>query len=560
MSNWWDDGVADDNEMLTPRGRHSSTSDTYPPATGHEPPTGPPPSAWWQALSPLLAALSFGFVALRNGRRRLGYTQLCVSVAFGIAALTVWYNHYWVTIAITEGYLIVALAAVFLVCGVAAWAAVAQWRDCERWRMRGALPWGARLTTAVAILVVAAPAAAATYVIEPQIQVARHSFVSAPKAVPHELDSVPDTAPDTTPGAVVDSIVPSDNPDDTTPNPSTTSIADTVPLVEDTTPAAQITDTGSSTRINVLLLGGDAGPGRWNLRTDSMNLVSIDTETGDSAIIGVPRNLLHAPLPPGPLKKIFPNGFDDLMNALFVWGTKHTKAVKNALGDTDVPGATLVTASLAELLGVRIDAWVLVDMAGFIDLIDAFDGLDVFVPKKVPAPGNVPAGKHGLPKYYTKGWHKMDGTDALAFARTRHADSDYFRMARQRCLLASIADQKGATAVAKNWPAVSRVIAKRVRTNLTSSLLQRILKLAGSGVHKARSVALTPPLVPSGKWNARTIRQIVADTITNTGKYAPKRSAATGPEGTGPTTTLKIGEAPVSGAANNIDDICRTRR
>ena len=571
MSNWWNEGAEGGDEP----GRQSRNPVPADNAFGDvDPATGNPTDNPYDghaaeplsamprhALSPLLAALSFGFVALRNGHRRLAFAQMLVSAAFGIAALTVWYNDYWVQIAITEWYLIAALASVFLVCGVAAAAAVVQWRDCEHWRTGRSGLWGARLTTAVAVLVVAAPAAAATYVIEPQIQVARHSFVSAPAALPHELDDPTGTEPAGPPGtdpAIVDTSVV--GTDETSPSPSTSSIPDTVWLDVDTGPAAETVDVGSSTRINVLLLGGDAGPGRWNLRTDSMNLVSIDTATGDSAIIGIPRNLLHAPLPPGPLKKIFPNGFDDLMNALFVWGTKHTKAVKKALGDTDVPGATLATASLAELLGVRIDAWVLVDMAGFIDLIDAFGGLDVYVPKKVPAPGNVPAGKHRLPRSYSKGWHEMDGTDALAFARTRHADSDYYRMARQRCLLASIADQKGASAVAKHWPAVSKVIAKRLRTNLTSSLLKRILKLAGSGVNKARSVALTPPLVPSGRWNAKTVRQIVADTIANSGKYAPKSTTATGPDGSGPTTTTKIGEAPVSGAAANIDEVCRTHR
>lgn len=484
---------------------------------------------------------------------------MAISAAFGIAAFAVWYNDYWVHIAITESYLFISLASVFVVCGVAAAAAVVQWRDCER-TPRNPAVWGARITAAVAILAVAAPAAAATYVIVPQIQVARHTFVSAPTAQPHALDTTPDTeSVDTEPGAVAGSTDPNDTSATTeSSSPSTTAVADTVLGLDDTEPdaAANTLNPSSDNRLNILLLGGDAGPGRWNLRTDSMNLVSIDTKTGDAAIIGVPRNFLHAPLPPGPLRKIYPRGFDDLLNALFVWGDKHSKVVKKALGDTDVPGATLVTASLAELLGVRIDAWVLVDMAGFIDVIDAVGGLDVYVPKRVPAPGNVPAGKHGLPKYYTKGWHKMDGTDALAFARTRHADSDYYRMARQRCLLASLAAQKGASGVAKHWPSLSKVIAKRIRTNLTSSQLKRLLKVASQGIEHSRSVALTPPLVKSGKWNAATVRQIVADTISNSGKYAPKPTTTVA----GSTTTVKIGEAPPSGAAANIDDVCRTHR
>jgi len=551
VSDWWDD--SEQRSRQRP-GQRPGQSSLDPYANASYTASRRPHPTWWIVLSPVLAALSFGYFALRSGRRRLGYTQLGISVAFGIAALTVWYNNYWVHVAITESYLFISLAAVFLVCGVALVAAVVQWRDCERERPPAGAVWGARFGTLVALGLVVAPAAAATYVIEPQIQIARHSFVSAPKARPHELDESTPTDDEASAAATGDSTVPSAT-DAIDPSASTDSVADTVAFPEDTAPAVTLAP-GSPTRVNILLLGGDAGPGRWNLRTDSMNLVSIDTETGDAAIIGVPRNLLKAPMPPGTLRQKFPRGFTDMISALFVWGSTHEKVVKEALGDTDVAGATLVTASIAELLGVPIDAWVLVDMAGFIDLIDAFGGLDVFVPKRVPAPGNIPAGKHRLPKYYEKGWQKMDGTDALAFARSRKADSDYYRMARQRCLLASIAAQKGAGGVAKHWPSVSKVVAKRVRTNMDGDLLKRLLDAARKGLDQTRTVALTPPLVPSGKWNAKTVRQIVADTISNSGKYAPKPTTTD----SGPTTTHKVGQAPISGAASNIDDVCLTRK
>ena len=556
MSNWWDESDrAPGGDPYRARDTDPWQGDPYEDAySGRVSDRGGQGAAptWWIVVSPLLAALSFGWFALRAGHRKLGYTQLALSVAFGIAGLTVWYNHYWVHIAITESYLFLSLASVFLVCGVALVAAVVQWRDCEYQRSFPAARWGARLSTLVAIGVVIAPAAAATYVIEPQIQIARHSFVSAPKALPHELDETADSGSTDTSVVTTDVVTTvSAQPNDSI---TATSATDTVAVVEDTAPVATLAPS-SPTRVNILLLGGDAGPGRWNLRTDSMNLVSIDTETGDAAIIGVPRNLLHAPMPPGPLRKTFPRGFTDMMSHLFVWGSTHEKAVKRALGDTEIAGATVVSASIAELLGVPIDAWVLVDMAGFIDLIDAFGGLDVYVPKKVPAPGNVPAGKHALPTYFTKGWHRMDGTDSLGFARTRKADSDYFRMARQRCLLASIAAQKGASGVAKHWPSVSKVIAKRVRTNMDSTLLKRLLDAAKRGLQKTRTVALTPPLVPSGKWKAQTIREIVADAINNSGKYAPKDSST---DSTTPRSS--IGQAPTSGAAENIDDVCLTRR
>jgi hypothetical protein len=52
-------------------------------------------------------------------------------------------------------------------------------------------------------------------------------------------------------------------------------------------------------RLNVLLLGGDSGADRVGVRTDSVTLASIDTNTGDTVLLGLPRNLQHAARPRG---------------------------------------------------------------------------------------------------------------------------------------------------------------------------------------------------------------------------------------------------------------------
>src|SRR6266545_624459 len=62
-------------------------------------------------------------------------------------------------------------------------------------------------------------------------------------------------------------------------------------------------------RVNVLLLGGDAAGNRVGVRTDSMTLASVDTRTGDTVLLGLPRNLEHFPMPAGLPQQRFPNGF-----------------------------------------------------------------------------------------------------------------------------------------------------------------------------------------------------------------------------------------------------------
>ena len=49
-------------------------------------------------------------------------------------------------------------------------------------------------------------------------------------------------------------------------------------------------------RVNILLLGSDAGVGRDGTRTDSMIVASTDTKTGRTVLISLPRNLQRVPL------------------------------------------------------------------------------------------------------------------------------------------------------------------------------------------------------------------------------------------------------------------------
>ena len=81
---------------------------------------------------------------------------------------------------------------------------------------------------------------------------------------------------------------------------------------------------GSKDRVNVLLLGGDGGEGRDGVRTDTVIVASIDTETGDTTLFSLPRNLENLPFPAdSPLAEAYPDGFEageeseGLLNAIY---------------------------------------------------------------------------------------------------------------------------------------------------------------------------------------------------------------------------------------------------
>ena len=150
-------------------------------------------------------------------------------------------------------------------------------------------------------------------------------------------------------------------------------------------------------RLNILLLGSDAGPDREGTRTDTMMVANIDTRTGRTILFGLPRNIGYAQFPPGsPADDEFPTGFhgsdesEYLLNAVYGYGHSHPEIAPS--GPTADPGLNLLQSSISYMLGLPIDYYLEIDMAGFAAIIDALGGLTVDVgPERSRSAASAPA-------------------------------------------------------------------------------------------------------------------------------------------------------------------------
>jgi LCP family protein required for cell wall assembly len=190
--------------------------------------------------------------------------------------------------------------------------------------------------------------------------------------------------------------------------------------------------------LNLLLIGSDAGPGRWKLRTDTMIVLSVDVTDGRAALIGVPRNVRYAPLPP-PLDATYPGGFPDLLNALWIWVEENPGAYP---GDPAVAPFHALRDTIGLLVGLPIDGMAVIELQGFVRAVDALGGVEVDVPEAIfDARYPDPDGTGNVALSIPAGTQWMDGWHALAYARSRHQDSDYQRMERQQTVLLALQDQ-----------------------------------------------------------------------------------------------------------------------
>ncbi len=278
-----------------------------------------------------------------------------------------------------------------------------------------------------------------------------------------------------------------------------------------TPPAGGDSSATSQGVTNVLLLGGDAGPGRWGLRTDTMILVSIDQASGRTSLISIPRNLTRLRFPPGtPLHDEFPDGFNDLANAVFPHVSTRESLMAAYARDGLQPEAVALTEAVGYSLDVEIDDYALVNMQGFLDVIDAIGGVTLELDSAIPMPGSIPGAKRELPSSLGPGSVDMDGTLAIAYVRSRSADSDYQRMGRQRQLLAALGSQVSAADALSGFSQVTGALDNSMRTSLAGSEFTDLLDRLGDNTAIVESVGLAPPLVNPGSPDYDAIRQIVA--------------------------------------------------
>ncbi|MER3388756.1 MAG: LCP family protein [Microcella sp.] len=268
-------------------------------------------------------------------------------------------------------------------------------------------------------------------------------------------------------------------------------------------------------RYTVLLLGGDAGPDRIGLRPDSITLASIDASSGAVTLIGIPRNLYDAPFAEGsPLWEAWPNGFDCgddcLISYLYPWAEEHPEVFPAAEARGSTPGIEAMRDAVEGVTGLTVQFTVLIDMAGFEDLIDALGGVVVEVEEPVtlginggPVVGEIAAGEQ-----------RMDGETALWYARSRYNLTDFDRMEHQRDVQEAMLRQLDPATVLTRFEAIAEASSDLVRTDVPQSMIGVFTDLAVRGRElPLRRVELVPPAIDNVRPDYALARILVAEAV-----------------------------------------------
>lgn len=226
-------------------------------------------------------------------------------------------------------------------------------------------------------------------------------------------------------------------------------------------------------RVNFLLLGkGGEGHDAPDL-TDTIIFGSLSLKEKDLILVSLPRDIWVADI----RAKI---------NSAYYWGEQKKEG----------GGFVLAGASVEEVVGAPIFYSVLIDFAGFKDIIDAVEGVRVevensFTDEKYPIPGKENDRCGGDLEYlcryetisFQKGSQEMDGETALKFVRSRNAEgdegTDIARARRQQKIITAIKDRVISLEIIFSPKKITRLleaVGKSVETDLSQKELAYFLK------------------------------------------------------------------------------------
>lgn len=300
-------------------------------------------------------------------------------------------------------------------------------------------------------------------------------------------------------------------------------------------------------RINILLLGSDAGPDRTGTRPDVIMVASVDVETGSTALFTLPRNLQKIPLSPSsPAATVFPQGYrgeDGLLNSVWSWGEKNA----DLFPGVDNPGLQATQDAVEGALGLSIDYQVSVDMEGFSEGVDALGGVYVNVPRDLPIAKTGERATH----FVKAGQNRLlNGFEALWYVRSRADSSDYDRMLRSRCMVSSIAQAISPTKLALKFPEFAGILKDHVVTNIPQDELlqwsELVTKVDGT---KITSLSFTDDVIRPHNPDYEKMRAQVQELLAPTSAPTPDVVVDPAPSSQSPAPTTPP-EAQV------VSDVC----
>jgi LCP family protein required for cell wall assembly len=224
-----------------------------------------------------------------------------------------------------------------------------------------------------------------------------------------------------------------------------------------------ITPKKEKNRLDILILGirgdGEEEPEAGSYLTDTLMVLSVDKDTGETGLISIPRDLY--------VKMPYLNKKDKI-NAAYAYSA----------GSKD-SGLAGVKTLISQITGIYIDYAVLFDFEAFRGLVDIVGGVDVSL--AVPFEEGLQWGSSSF--YLPAGENHLDGEAALYYARSRFSTSDFDRSRRQQEIIFALKEKMvslGFLANPRKINSTLDTIKQHIRTDIQLWDINDLIKVASA--------------------------------------------------------------------------------
>ncbi len=216
-------------------------------------------------------------------------------------------------------------------------------------------------------------------------------------------------------------------------------------------------------KINIMVMGVDER-GDDVGRSDTLFVMTIDTNTKEVAMLSVPRDTRV---------KIPGKGWEKINHA-FAFG-----------------GYKLTQQAVEGLLGIKIDHHIMINIAGFQKIIDAVGGVTINVEKRMYY-SDPYDDDGGLVINLQPGSQHMDGHTAIQYVRYRDEEGDIGRVERQQKFLKALLNEVASPSVITKIPTIIREVSSVVKSDMSTSQMLNVAKILNDASKNGLKTDMVP--------------------------------------------------------------------
>jgi LCP family protein required for cell wall assembly len=193
--------------------------------------------------------------------------------------------------------------------------------------------------------------------------------------------------------------------------------------------------------------------------SDTMLLVRLDPNQGQTSVLSIPRDLLA--------KIATPSGqvyYPEKINGAYTIGS--------SLKGTD-GGARLAAETIEHLLGIKLNGVIDATFKGFIEVVDSLGCVYINVDHRYYHVNGL-GGENYSEINLQPGYQKLCYNNALSYVRYRHGDSDFVRVARQQDFIRNLREQVSPSDLLGEIDRVSKAVGRAITTTFPPSASELI--------------------------------------------------------------------------------------